>query len=48
VWPNWEWVVWKGAPWQDLSNAPKNVGFWQVDQKLWSFEVVGLGFDDFW
>jgi hypothetical protein len=24
---NWEWVVSKGAPWRELSNAPKNVGF---------------------
>jgi hypothetical protein len=29
-----EWVVSKGAPRQELSNAPKNVGFCSVDQKL--------------
>jgi len=48
MWPNWEWVVWKGAPWQELSNTPKNVGFRRTDQKLWSFKFDGLGFDGFW
>jgi len=41
-------MLWKGAPWRELSNTPKNVGFRRMDQKLWSFEVFGLGFDDFW
>jgi hypothetical protein len=35
-------VVLKGAPWRELSNAPKNVGFRWADQKLWSFEVANL------
>jgi len=48
VWPNWKWVVSKVAPWRELSNAPKNVGFRWADQKLWSFEVASLRFDGFW
>ncbi len=47
VWPNWEWVVWKGGPRRELSNTPKNIEFRQADQKLWSFEIASVHYG-FW